>query len=146
MDMVTTDELDIRTRYLDNEIEGEKAVTRHVLRQATLNADDLGFLKTEARRLNEQMVLTNAALHSQSGRLTSLAQDVTLIRHDVTALRRGMEEVHTRLDAMDRKYEARFDAMDRRFEAMDRKFEAMERSIAVILAAVVPQNPPPAGA
>ena len=126
--MVTTDELDIRTRYLDNEIEGEKAVTRHVLRQATLNADDLGILKTEARRLNEQMVLANAALHSQSGRLTCLTQDVTLIRHDVTALRCGMEEVHTRLDAM------------------DRKFDAMERNIAVILAAVVPQNPPPAGA
>ena len=143
--MVTVDELDIRTRYLDNEIEGEKAVTRHVLSQASLNADDLGILKTEVRHLNEQMVQANAALHSQSGRLTSLAQDVTLIRGDVTALRRGMEEVHTRLDAMERKYEARFDAMDRRFDAMDRRFDAMERNIAVILAAVAPQNSPPAG-
>jgi hypothetical protein len=146
MEMVTTDELDIRSRYRENEIEGEKAVTRHVLHQATLNADDLGILKTEARHLNQQLVLTNAALHGQSGRLTSLAQDVMLIRQDVTALRRGMEEVHTRLDAMDRKYEARFDAMDRRFDAMDRRFEAMERNIAVILSAVAPQNPPPAGA
>jgi uncharacterized coiled-coil DUF342 family protein len=140
--MATIDELDSRTRYLENEIEGEKVVTRHVLRQASLNADDLGALKTEVRHLNEQMVLANAALHTQGGRITSLAQDVTMIRQEVTALRRGMEEVHTRLDGMDR----RFDAMDRRFDAMDRRFDAMERNIAAILAAVVPQNAPPAGA
>ena len=61
---MTIDELENRIRFIESEVEGEKAVTRHVLRQASLNADDLGALKTGVRHLEEQMVLTNAALNT----------------------------------------------------------------------------------
>jgi hypothetical protein len=108
-------------------------VTRHVLRQAGLNADDLGALKTGVRRLEEQMVLANAALNTQSGRITLLAQDVTMIRQDVTALRRDMEAVNARLDRQ-----------DSRLDAMDNRLSVIERNVAAILAAVAPGNPPPA--
>jgi chromosome segregation ATPase len=146
MDM-TIDELENRIRFIESEVEGEKAVTRHVLRQASLNADDLGALKTGVRHLEEQMVLTNAALNTQAGRITLLAQDVTMIRQDVTVLRRDMEAVNARLDRQESRLEAmdsRFDAMDNRFDTMDNRLEAIERNVAAILAAVAPGNPPSA--
>lgn len=131
--MTTVDELDYRTRFLESEVEGEKTVTRHVLRQAGFNADDLGALRTEVRRLNEQMVLANAALTTQGGRLTLLTQDVTALRQDTTALRRGQEEIHIRLDRQ-----------DARLDAVEGRLDRMERNIAAILAAVAPGSPPPA--
>jgi chromosome segregation ATPase len=140
MDLATIDELENRTRFLESEVEGEKTVTRHVLRHASLNADDLGALKTGVRHLEEQMVLANAALNTQGGRMTLLAQDVTMIRQDVTALRRDMEAVNARLDRMD----SRLDAMDSRLDAMDSRLNVIERNVAAILAAVAPANPPPA--
>jgi hypothetical protein len=126
MDLATIDELENRTRFLESKVEGEKTVTRHVLRQASLNADDLGALKTGVRRLEEQMVLTNAALNTQAGRITLLAQDVTMIRQDVTVLRRDIEAVNARLDRQ------------------DSRLEAIERNVAAILAAVAPATPPTA--
>jgi chromosome segregation ATPase len=147
MDVATIDELENRTRFLESEIEGEKAVTRHVLRQASLNADDLGALKTSVRHLEEQMVLANAALNTQGGRITLLTQDVTMIRQDVTALRRDMEAMNARLDRQESRLEAmdsRFDTMESRFEVMDNRLEAIERNVAAILTAVAPGNPPPA--
>jgi chromosome segregation ATPase len=147
MDMATIDELENRTRFLESEVEGEKAVTRHVLRQASLNADDLGALKTSVRHLEEQMVLANAALNTQGGRITLLAQDVTMIRQDVTVLRRDMESVNARLDRQDSRLDAidsRLDAIDSCLNAIDNRLNAIERNVAAILAAVAPGNPPPA--
>jgi hypothetical protein len=122
--MVTADELDSRIRYLEGEVEGEKAVTRHVLTQASLNADDLGTLKTQVRHLTEQMVLVNAALSTHGLRLNVLTQDVTMLRQEVTVLRSEMDR---RFDALERNHAARFDAV--------------ERNIALILAAVMPPAP-----
>lgn len=102
-DHITREEfqlMDARVRVLESEVVGEKAVTRHVLAQASHNADDLAELKTGVRHLSEQMVLANAAINSLGSRFTALAQDVTLLRGDVTALRRGQEEIHTRIDQM----------------------------------------------
>jgi hypothetical protein len=132
--MVTFDELDGRTRYLEGEVEGEKAVTRHVLTQASLNADDLGALKTQVRHLTEQMVLVNAALSTHGLRLNVLTQDVTMLRQEVTVLR---SEVTALRSEMDR----RFDALERNHAA---RFDAVDGNIALILAAVVP--PPPSAA
>jgi hypothetical protein len=123
MDMAITAELDSRMRY----IEGEKAVTRHVLRQASLNSDDLGALKTEVRHLNEQLVLVNATLNAHGTRLDVLTQDVTMLRHEVAAVHGEMNR--------------RFDEVNHRFGEMDRRFDGLERNIAVILAAVVPSAP-----
>jgi chromosome segregation ATPase len=128
IEVATIDELENRTRFIESEVEGEKVVTRHVLQQASLNADDLGRLNTEVRHLNEQMVLANAALNNQGTRFTAITQDVTLLRQDVTALRRGMEEVHTRLDAV----EKRLDAVEQRLDAIERNIATMQNSIAAM--------------
>jgi chromosome segregation ATPase len=85
---------------LEDEMTGEKAVTRHVLRQASLNADDLGTLKTEVRHLTEQMVLANAALNTHGIRLNVLTQDTAMIRQEITALRTDLGTVQEQVSTL----------------------------------------------
>jgi hypothetical protein len=42
MDMATSDEFENRVRELTSEINGEKAVTRHIFEQSRRNTSDLG--------------------------------------------------------------------------------------------------------
>jgi predicted nuclease with TOPRIM domain len=166
VDMMTIDELDSRTRYLESEVEGEKAVTRHVLSQAGLNADDLGTLKTQVRHLTEQMVLVNAALSTHGNRLNVLTQDVTMLRQEVivlrgevnalrgevtalrgevSALRGEVTTLHGEVTTLRGEMDRRFGETDRRFDGLERnvaaRFDTVERNIALILAAVVPPAP-----
>jgi chromosome segregation ATPase len=149
MDTATTDELDTRVRYLESEVEGEKAVTRHVLEQAIRNGDVLNALRSETStarldlialtsridHIAGDMTVANAALRSHGNLLNVLRQDVTTIRQDVTALRRDVEVVNTRLDAV-----------DARFDAVDARLATIETNIAAILAAVAPRDPAGRGA
>lgn len=112
-------DLDHRVRELTAEVAGEKYVTRHVLEQANLNADDLGTIKTDMRHLKGDMSLVRAVLTHQSERMNTLVQDVTLLRQDVTLLRRDMEALHAEMDR-------RFDAIERR---MDERFDAVLEAI-----------------
>jgi chromosome segregation ATPase len=89
-----------RILALEDEMTGEKAVTRHVLRQASLNADDLATLKTEVRHLTEQMVLANAALNSHGVRLNVLTQDTAMIRQEITALRTDVGAVQEQVSTL----------------------------------------------
>lgn len=138
--MPTIDDLDDRTRYLESEIEGEKAVTRHVLQQATLNADDLATLKTGVRQVGEQMFVVNATLATHATRLNVLTQDVQLIRQQMTALRRELaaagSDIARRLDGA----AGRFDVLERRLGTFENsvaaRLDAIERNVAAILTAV----------
>ena len=103
--MTTADEtiltrLGNRMLALEDEMTGEKAVTRHVLRQASLNADDLATLKTEVRHLTEQMVLTNATLNTHGIRLNVLTQDTAMIRQEITALRTDLGTVQEQVSTL----------------------------------------------
>lgn len=92
--------MNARISVLENEVTGEKLVTRHVLAQANLNADDLAVLMTGVRKANSDLLLANTALASIGTRMTVIDQHVTHIGNEVTALRRGQEEIHARLDVM----------------------------------------------
>ncbi len=98
------DELERRVRTVEEEVEGEKAVTRHVLQQNRLNANDLASLRTELRngfevlgtqvgQLTDDMVLVKAALGIHGRRLNALTQDVSELRNETTALRRDVSTV-----------------------------------------------------
>jgi hypothetical protein len=144
MDMATSDELENRVRELASEINGEKAVTRHIFEQSRRTSElaairsEIAVMRAESGdrldRLAGDMVLANAALNSHGIRLDSLTRDIGLLRGDVTALRRGQEELHVRLDQLQTDVAARFDRQDGRLEAI-------ERNIAAILAAIVPPGP-----
>jgi uncharacterized protein YoxC len=125
-------ELERRMRTLEEEVEGEKAVTRYVLTQARLNGDDLIVMKATLSHVSDDMVLVKATLQSQGTRLNGLTQDATLLRQDVTHLRRDMEELRVHMDA--------------KFDAIDARFDAMGRSIDAVLEAVRALGPRDAGA
>lgn len=75
---VTREEFERRMRVLEGEVEGEKAVTRHILEQVRRNGDDLSTLKGD-------MALVKAALTSQSTILSVLVQDVREMRTEIRA-------------------------------------------------------------
>src|SRR5215469_13232330 len=79
-------------RVLGGEVEGEKAVTRHVLEHARLNGNDLAAMKTQLVHLEDDMVLVKTSLNTHGTRLNVLTQDV--------------REIRTRLDGMDAKLDA----------------------------------------
>jgi hypothetical protein len=87
MDMATIDEMENRMRELASEVEGEKAVTRHIFEQGRRNASDLAAIRSEVTimraesgdrldRLAGDMMLANSALRSHGARLDSLTRDV----------------------------------------------------------------------
>ena len=71
--MSETDLLDKRVSVVEQEIEGEKLVTRHVLEQTRKNSDDLATIKSDVRALRSDV--------------DGLRRDVNGLRHEVDALR-----------------------------------------------------------
>jgi len=120
-------EVDARLCSLESEVEGEKAVTRHVLEQSIRNGDvllalrsevasfriDLHALTSRADHIAGDVVQANAALKSHGRRLDVLTQDV--------------REIRTRLDGMD----ARIGGMDAKLDA-----------VLAAVRALAPRDPP----
>jgi len=52
---VTREEFEARVGLLEQEVEGEKLVTRHVLEQTRRNGDDLAAIKTRLSRVEEKV-------------------------------------------------------------------------------------------
>ena len=124
---VTREEFEARMRVLENEVEGEKAVTRHVLEHARLNGDDLAAMKAQLAHLADDMVLVKTTLNSHGLRLNVLTQDVGLLRQEVEALRRDVRET-------------RQETREIREEMRDMR-EEMRREFGAIRAALAPREP-----
>lgn len=107
-------ELECRVSTLEEGMEGEKRVARHILQETRRNSDDLTAMKAQLMHLSGDMILANAALNSHGVRLNVLTQDVREIRTEIDEMRTEMGEMRAE---------------------MDRRFDGVERSIAVILAA-----------
>jgi chromosome segregation ATPase len=155
MDMATVDEVDTRVRYLESEVEGEKAVTRHVLEQAIRNGDvllalrsevasarlDLNAVTSRADHIAGDVMVGNAALRSHGSLLnvlrqdviglrqdmTVLKQDVTVLKQDVTVLKQDVTVLKQDVTVLRQDVTALRQEMESRFEAVERRFEAMER-------------------
>ncbi|MEJ2379475.1 MAG: hypothetical protein P8Y53_23795 [Pseudolabrys sp.] len=52
---VTREEFDARVGVLEQEVEGEKMVTRHILEQARRNGDDIAAVKTRLDRVENRL-------------------------------------------------------------------------------------------
>ena len=86
-DYVTREEFEALKRVLTGEVEGEKAVTRHILEQTHRNGDDLGTIKSRLDRVETRldhiagdMVVIKADVGRANRLLDVLAQDMRLIR------------------------------------------------------------------
>ena len=54
-DYVTREEFEARVGVIEQEVEGEKIVTRHVLEQTRRNGDDLAAIKTRLDRVERKV-------------------------------------------------------------------------------------------
>ena len=84
---VTREEFEAFKRELKGEVEGEKAVTRHILEQTHRNGDDLGSIKSRLDRVEariDHIAGDTVVLRADLGRvvrmLDVLVQDIRLIR------------------------------------------------------------------
>ena len=84
---VTREEFEARMRVLTGEVEGEKAVTRHILEQTQRNGDDLATVKSELGTVKSRLdhvagdvALIKADLGRHGRMLDVLVQDMRLIR------------------------------------------------------------------
>jgi chromosome segregation ATPase len=157
--MIIIDELEDRVRYVESEVEGEKAVTRQVYQQAVRNGDALRAVQLAVVELTsrtdhivQEVIQNTAAVRSHGARLDSLTRDVGQLRNDATELRRNIEavnarlaQIEARLDRMQEELNTRFEGMNTRFWEMNTRFGEtkaqlvrMEQGIAAILAAVAP--------
>lgn len=55
VEYVTREEFEARVGVLEQEVDGEKLVTRHILEQTRRNGDDLGAMKTRLDRVERKV-------------------------------------------------------------------------------------------
>jgi hypothetical protein len=91
---VTREEFESRVGVLENEVEGEKLVTRHILEQSRRNSDDLAAIKTRLGRVEGKVDGLDRRLGSVEHKLGSLERSLPKVVADT------MREV---LDERDRK-------------------------------------------
>jgi chromosome segregation ATPase len=142
---VTRDEFERRMRVLESEMEGEKAVTRHVLEQGRLNGDDLAAVESELAGVKSQlghiandMVVVKAALNSHGNRLNVLTQDVREIRTEMGQMRPEMGEMRTEMGEM----RTEMGQMHAETSQMGTKLDTLAQDVAAIRAALAPRNSP----
>src|SRR5260370_10954249 len=102
--MIDDTRLENRIRILEQEAEGEKAVTRQVYQQAVRNGDALRAVQMAVAEVTsrvdhmvQEVVQNSALLRAHGLRLEALTRDVTMLRNDLMSLRGDMAE---RFDAV----------------------------------------------
>jgi hypothetical protein len=145
-----------RLRFIESEVEGEKALTRHLFKNASGNGDQIAAIRVEittlqlqAERAAGNVELIKTMQVTQGTMLNILTQDVREIRTEMGQIhaqmgemrmemgemRTEMGETRMRLDAMERSIDARFDEMQKNFDA---KFDTVLTAIRTI----APHAPP----
>jgi chromosome segregation ATPase len=109
------DELERRVRTLEEELNGERHLTRYAAEQARrgteaflgLRADtsqlrvDIATTTAHVDAIAENVAIVNTTLARHGRALDVLLQDVRELRGEATALRRDMEAINARLDGLE---------------------------------------------
>ena len=148
------DELERRVRTLEEELNGERHVSRYSVEQAGRTSEVLHTVRAEVSAvaarvdvLAGDMASVKAALGMHGRALDVLMQDVRQLRSGQDAINVRLDHMEARLDRMEARLdgmEARLERVDARLDGMDTRLATMERNIVSILAAVMPGSPPPA--
>jgi uncharacterized protein YoxC len=80
---VTREEFEARIAALEDEVEGEKTVTRHILAQTRHNGDDLATIKSRLDRVEDR-------LDGLDRKVDALDRKVDGIDHGLKSLARSM--------------------------------------------------------
>jgi uncharacterized protein YoxC len=85
-DYVTREEFEARVGVLEDEVEGEKRVTRHILEQTRRNGDDLASIKTRLDRVETR-------LDGVDKKVDALTKDVSGLRGTVQGLVKNLPTI-----------------------------------------------------
>jgi len=80
---VTREEFESRLSYLDQEIEGEKLVTRYILEQTRRNGDDLAAVKTRLGRVETRLDGVENGLKTLNASFQSFSRNLPAMMRDV---------------------------------------------------------------
>jgi len=141
--MTTIEELERRVRTVEEELTGERHVSRYQVEQAVRNSEvllairseigsarlDLSALTLRVDALGGDMASVKAALTMHGRALDVLQQDVRQLRQDAAESRRGQEELHALIDAVEQNMNARFNAVE---QNMNERFDAVLAAIRAI--------------
>ena len=78
---VTREEFEARVGVLEQEVSGEKMVTRHILEQTRHNGDDLAAIKTRLDRVEEKLV--GVDLRAMARKVDGLDSNLAGLRRDL---------------------------------------------------------------
>ena len=80
---VTREEFEARVGVLEQEVDGEKLVTRHILEQTRRNGDDLAAIKTRLDRVETEIGGVKTELGGLKGTVQGLVKSLPKIVGDV---------------------------------------------------------------
>ncbi len=136
-------ELERRVSALEDEVEGEKKVSRHILHETRRNSDDLATMKAQLSHLAGDMIRANAALNSHGVRLNVLTQDVREIRSEMGQMHTEVDHVHTAVGQMRTEVDhvrSEVGQIRTRLDVLVQDVAQVREDIAAIRAAVAPRE------
>jgi uncharacterized protein YoxC len=87
---VTREEFEARMAALEDEVEGEKTVTRHILAQTRHNSDDLATIKSRLDRVEDRLDGLDRKVDALDRKVDALDRKVDGIDHGLKGLARSM--------------------------------------------------------
>ena len=86
-----------RLNVVEREVEGEKAVTRHILEQTRHNSGDLAALRVEMKEVRIDVKGIRGEIKEMRGEMTDMRGEITGMRGEMTGMHRELTDVRGEL-------------------------------------------------
>jgi chromosome segregation ATPase len=84
--MAENEVLERRVTALEQEVEGEKLVTRHILEQTRRNGDDIAAIRTQLARIESRQDRTEAELRGVRAEVSGLKNSIQSLRSELPGI------------------------------------------------------------
>jgi hypothetical protein len=85
--------LEQRVSALEQEVEGEKLVTRHILEQSRRNGDDLAAMRAQLGRMEQRQDRADLEVRALRSDFSALRNDFGALRTEFGALRKELPTI-----------------------------------------------------
>ncbi len=154
--MAATDELERRVRTVEEELAGERHVSRYMVEQAVRNGEVLHAARSEVGAvtgrmdiLGADMAAVKAALAMHGRALDVLQQDVRQLRSEVGELNRRLGKLDTEIGELNNRLGTDLGELNRKLDTeigelnnrLDTELGEINRKLDVLIAAITPRSP-----
>jgi chromosome segregation ATPase len=136
--MATLEELERRVRTVEEELSGERHVSRYMVEQAARNSEvlhsvrsEVGALTVRVDQLGGDMASVKAALTMHGRALDLLQQDVRQLRSEVSDIKGKVSEIAGKVSEI-----------DGRVSEIKGEISEINRKLDVLIAAITPRDQP----